>query len=151
VPLARASHANRDRADDWRRRALVAEESVEGLRVVIVERSRALNERTIQANQLAGAARSKGDALRQSKATAGTLAKRQQALAKRNASLTKEGRALRAQLASLESIATKLDACLAGSTTTAAKTPAARAAARERAERCKQVEASFDAYRKQSE
>ncbi len=148
VPLARASHANRDRADDWRRRALVAEQSVSGLRVVLVERSRALNERTVQANQLAAAASARGDALRQSKASVGSLTKRQQALAKQNATLTKERRALRTQLARLESIATKLDACVGGSGTANAGTPAAKAAARERAARCKRVEASFEAYRK---
>jgi len=151
VPLARASHANRDRADDWRRRALVAEESVAGLRVVIVERSRALNERTVQANQLATAARSNGDALRQSKASLGTLTRRQQALAKQNAGLTKERQALRARLASLESIAAKLNACVGGAVAAPAKrTPAVAAADKARVERCKRVAASFDAYRKQA-
>jgi hypothetical protein len=150
VPLARASHANRDRADDWRRRALVAEESVAGLRVVIVERSRALNERTQQANQLAIAARSNGDALRQSKANVGTLTKRQQSLASQNAAIAKERAALRRQVAALETIAAKLDACVAGAG--AVPTKGARpvaAAVQARVARCRQVAASFDAYRKQ--
>jgi hypothetical protein len=148
VPFARASHANRDRADDWRRRALVAEESVAGLRVVIVERSRLLNQRTVQANQLATSARSSGDALRQSKQSVGSLTKRQETLAKQNASLSKERSALRAQLTSLEAIASKLDGCLADMETakTAGTPPAERAAARKRASQCKQVEASFQAY-----
>ena len=57
APLIRAVYSNRGRAEDWHRRAVVAEESVTGLRVVIVERSRALNQRTVQANRLATRAR----------------------------------------------------------------------------------------------
>jgi hypothetical protein len=151
VPLARASHANRDRADDWRRRALLAEESVAGLRIVIVERSRALNERTVQANQLAAAARSSGDALRQSKASVGSLTKRREALAKQNASLTQERKALAARLASLEAIAAKLDACVEGATAPPAKgAPGAAASKKERIARCRQVQAGYDAYRTKS-
>jgi len=148
VPFARASHANRSRADDWRKRALVAEESVAGLRVVIVERSRALNQRTRQANELATAARSRGDALRRSKASVGTLTTRQRALAKENASIAKEARALRTQLSSLEAIAAKLDACAV--TAGAAPRKAASAPAKARVAQCKRVAASYDAYRKQS-
>src|SRR4029079_4337001 len=51
APFARASMSNKGRADDWHRRAVVAEEAVGGLRVVIAERSRVLNARTLQANQ----------------------------------------------------------------------------------------------------
>jgi hypothetical protein len=157
VPFARASHANRDRADDWRRRAVVAEESVSGLRVVIVERSRALNKRTLQANQLASAAGKRSAALRRSKANVGTLSKQQRALARQNAALarqnaaiTKERAALRARLASLEAIAASLDACVGSAgAPTKKKTRAAAAAAKARAAQCKRVEAGFDAYRKQ--
>ena len=42
TPLALIVKSNRDRAEDWHRRAVVAEESVTGLRMVIVARSREL-------------------------------------------------------------------------------------------------------------
>jgi hypothetical protein len=118
--------------------------------VVIVERSRALNARTVQANQLAVAARSSGDALQQSKASVGTLTKRQQALAKTNAAIAKERAALRRQLTSLEAIATKLDACVQGGGAVGAKgTRAVAASDQARIAQCKQVAASFNAYREQ--
>ena len=77
APLIRAVYSNRGRADDWHRRAVVAEESVTGLRVVIVERSRALNQRTVQANRLATQLDSTRTALQRSKVSVGSLTRRQ--------------------------------------------------------------------------
>ena len=89
APLGRAVYTNRDRAEDWHRRAIVAEESVGGLRTVIVERSRALNRRTVEANRLAGQLHSTRAALRRSKVNVGTLTRRQRELAYENARIEK--------------------------------------------------------------
>ena len=50
--LAKSNWANNGRAEDWRARAIVAEEAAGGLRVVLADRSRVLNQRTRQANAL---------------------------------------------------------------------------------------------------
>jgi len=152
VPLALIVKANRDRADDWRRRAVVAEESVNGLRAVIVARSRDLNQRTVRANQLAGRAESSGVALRQSKQSVGTLTKRQRALASENTRLQSEGRKLRSQLTALERVGTTLSACAkdlgaAGPSGKSKRTTASVAAAR--AAGCRQASARFDRYLEQ--
>ena len=64
APFVRATLSNKGRAEDWHRRAVVAEESVTGLRVVIAERSRALNQRTVPAKRLVSDLQSNGTALR---------------------------------------------------------------------------------------
>ena len=98
APFARASMSNKGRADDWHRRAVVAEEAVGGLRVVIAERSRALNARTLQANQLASRLDSRGMALQKTKVSVGTLTRRQRALTAENAAVKAERNKLRSQL-----------------------------------------------------
>lgn len=112
--LANSVRKNNDRADDWRRRAVVAEEAVGGLRVVLAERSRALNQRTRQANLLIGTLASSRGALRQSKVSLGALERRQRRLASEKARAETERRQLRAQRAALASVASALSACTQG-------------------------------------
>jgi hypothetical protein len=151
APLGCAVKSNQARAEDWHRRAVLAEESVGGLRTVIVERSRALNERTLQANLLASRLDSNRDALRQSKADAGTLARRQQDLAGKNAQVEKEARTLRSQQAALVTLTTKLSACtkrLAGAVGAATGKRARTVSADTRALRatCTRASENLDAY-----
>jgi chromosome segregation ATPase len=154
VPLARASMSNKGRAEDWHRRAIVAEESVAGLRAVIVERSRALNRRTIQANQLAARLESNGSALRRTKASVGALTRRQRQLATSSARLEKERNTLQARVSSLRTLGARLDVCAklvaSGETTGKKKTPAAKSAAAAQAESCAKASSRFDAYMRQS-
>ncbi len=157
APFVRSSMANKDRAEDWRRRALVAEEAVTGLRVVIVDRSRELNRRTVQANQLASLVDVNGTALRRSKISIGTLAKRQRALAKENARVASERRKLQVRVAALERMGSTLSVCakdLAAAGSAGSKgqrtTAATAKAAQSRAATCKQVSANFDAYLEQA-
>src|SRR4029453_2941853 len=79
--LLNSVRTNNGRAEDWRRRAVAAEEVSGGLRVVIADRSRALNQRTRQANVLAATLASNRGALRQTKSRAGALAQQQRQLA----------------------------------------------------------------------
>jgi hypothetical protein len=137
--------SNRDRADDWHRRAIVAEESVGGLRVVIAERSRALNQRTLQANRLVNGADSTRAALRRSKSNVRTLTERQRALAGENARIAKERRKLQARQAALVRIASTLSACVPS-----AAQGKNRVTAASRVATCKRAAASLDAYLEQS-
>ncbi len=151
TPLALIVKSNRDRAEDWHRRAVVAEESVTGLRMVIVARSRELNRRTLRANQLAGRAQSNGAALRQSKVSVGALSRRQRELASENARMADEGRKLRSQLVALEQVGSTLSSCagnlggVAGSTGVKGRRTTT-AVAKSRAASCKQASARFNAY-----
>jgi septal ring factor EnvC (AmiA/AmiB activator) len=150
APFVRAVYTNRGRAEGWHRRAVVAEESVTGLRVVIVERSRALNRRTVQANQLVSELHSTRAALRRSKVNVGTLTRRQRELANENARIETERRKLQTRQAALETIASKLGACaksLDGAQgkrrrTIAASAPSTLAT-------CRRLGASLDAYLEQ--
>ena len=146
VPLARASHANKGRAEDWHRRAVVAEESVGGLRVVIVERSRELNQRTLQANRLAAQLQSNGMALRRSKGNVGALSRRQRQLVSANAHLAKERAELQSRVATLESIGAELSACAKAPPPSGKNARTVAAVKRSRAATCKRAGASFDAY-----
>jgi hypothetical protein len=151
APLARAVNSNRDRAEDWHRRAIVAEESVAGLRVVIVERSRAFNRRTVQANQLVNELHSTRAALRRSKVSVGTLTRRQRALANENARMENERRKLQARQATLETMASKLRACTKGlggvlDTVQGKRPRTISAIARSRLASCRRAGASLDAY-----
>jgi hypothetical protein len=112
--LANSVRKNNDRAEDWRRRAVAAEEVAGGLRVVITERSQTLNQRTRQANVLAATLASSRGALRESKVNLGALAQRQRKLASDKARADTERRELRAQRAALASIASALSACSQG-------------------------------------
>ncbi len=152
APLARASMSNKSRAEDWHRRAVVAEEAVGGLRVVIAERSRALNERTVQANQLASRLDSNGTALEKTKSSVGTLTRRQRALSTENSRVKAERNKLRSRLATAEALGSRLSACsedlaavVASARGKTASTVAAKA--QPRVESCRKVSASFDAYR----
>ena len=51
--LLNSNRQNNNRAEGWRHRAVAAEEVARGLRVVIADRSKTLNQRTRQANVLA--------------------------------------------------------------------------------------------------
>src|SRR6476469_3308386 len=79
--LFNSVRTNNGRAEDWRRRAVAAEEVAGGLRVVLADRSRALNQRTRQANLMVDALASSRGALRQSKVSVGALTRRQRELA----------------------------------------------------------------------
>ena len=154
VPVALVVKANKDRAEDWRRRAVVAEESVTGLRTVIVARSRDLNSRTVRANQLAGRAESSGAALRQSKRSVGSLSRRQRELVSENARLASERGKLRSQLAALERVGSTLSGCAKdlGAAVGSPKGKPQRttaAVAKSRAASCIQASAKFDAYLEQ--
>lgn len=154
VPLALIVKTNRDRADDWRRRAVVAEESVTGLRMVIVARSRELNRRTVRANQLAGRAESNGVALRQTKLSVGSLTRRQRELASENTRMASESRKLRSQLVALEQVGSTLSGCAKdlGGAVGSAKRKGQRttaAVAKSRAASCRQASTRFDAYLEQ--
>ena len=142
APFVRATTSNKGRAEDWHRRAVVAEESVTGLRVVIAERSRALNQRTVQANRLMSELRSNGTALRRSKVSAGALARRQRELAAENARIAK--RTAQAARAARDAREHRLEAqrlCQgAGAARASARSPHAQEAS------CKRVSSSFDAY-----
>jgi chromosome segregation ATPase len=105
--LANSVRKNNGRAEDWHRRAVAAEEIVGGLRVVLAERSQALNERTRQANQLAATLAPIRGALRETKSSVGSLTRRQRQLATDKARVEAELRHLRA----LRSVATALSAC----------------------------------------
>ena len=155
APFARASMSNKGRADDWRKRAVVAEEAVGGLRVVIAQRSRALNERTVQANQLASRLDTRGMALQKTKSSVGTLTRRQRALTNANTRVTTERNQLRSRLARAEALASRLGACseqLAGVVVAAKgkKAAATAADAQPLVESCRKVGVALDAYRKQS-
>ena len=145
APFVRATLSNKGRAEDWHRRAVVAEESVTGLRVVIAERSRALNQRTVQANRLVSDLQSNGTALRRSKVSVGTLTRRQRELAAENARIESDRRKLRSRLATLESIGSKLSACVKSRAPAKGKRIVAACAAT-----CNRVSASFDAYLEQA-
>ena len=112
--LANSVRKNNDRAEDWRRRAVAAEEVTGGLRVVIAERSQTLNERTRQANVLAATLASSRGALRQTKVSVGELTRQQRQLATDFARAETERRKLQAQRAALASVASALSACSQG-------------------------------------
>lgn len=154
-PLACAVRANKDRAEDWHRRAIVAEESVGGLRAVIVERSRALNQRTLQANQLVSVLHSNRAALRATRVDIGALARRQRELTSQSARVASERNRLRTRQAALETIAARLSACTKGLAGVLDARPgkSARAVvadARARVTRCRRASASLDAYLERS-
>jgi chromosome segregation ATPase len=154
APFARASMSNKGRADDWRKRAIVAEEAVGGLRVVIAQRSRALNERTVQANQLASQLDSRGMALQKTKSSVGTLTRRQRALTNANTRVTTERNQLRSRLAKAEALGSRLRACsenLAAVVTSARgkKAAAVTAKAQPLVDSCRKASAGFRAYLEQ--
>lgn len=154
APFARASMSNKGRADDWRKRAIVAEEAVGGLRVVIAQRSRALNERTVQANQLASQLDSRGMALQKTKSSVGTLTRRQRALTNANTRVTTERNQLRSRLAKAEALGSRLRACsesLAAvvASATGKKAAAVTAKAQPLVDSCRKASAGFQAYLEQ--
>jgi uncharacterized lipoprotein YmbA len=155
APFARASMSNKGRADDWHRRAVIAEEAVGGLQVVIAERSRALNERTLQANQLATRLDSSGMVLQKAKGNLGTLTRRQRALTAENAAVKAERNKLRSQLATARALASKLSACsedLATAVESAKGKKAGTVAAKSQplVEGCRKASASYAAYVEQA-
>jgi hypothetical protein len=155
APFARASMSNKGRADDWRHRAVVAEEAVGGLRVVIAERSRALNERTLQANALASRLDSRGMVLEKTKGSVGTLTRRQRALTAENAAVKAERNKLRQQLATAKALGRQLSACTGDLATAveSAKGKKARAVAAKAqplVAGCRKASAGFDSYLEQA-
>ena len=154
APFARASMANKGRADDWRKRAVVAEEAVGGLRVVIAQRSRALNERTVQANQLASRLDSRGMALQKTKSSVGTLTRRQRALTTANTQVTAERNQLRSRLARAEALASRLSACSKDLATVVSSAKGRKAAtvtasAQPLVESCRKAGTAFQSYLEQ--
>ena len=114
VMLANSVRTNNSRAEHWRRRAVAAEEVAGGLRVVLADRSRMLNQRTRQANLMVDALASSRGALRQSNVSLGALERRQRALARDRARAETERRKLQAQRTALASVASALSACSQG-------------------------------------
>lgn len=112
--LAKSNWTNNGRAEDWRRRAVAAEEVAGGLRVVLADRSRVLNERTRQANALIETLASSRGALRETKSSVGALERRRRQLAGDYARAETERRNLAAQRAALASVASALSACSQG-------------------------------------
>jgi hypothetical protein len=112
--LFNSNRQNNSRANGWRHRAVAAEEVATGLRVVIADRSKALNQRTRQANVLAATLVSSRGKLRQSKSRAGTLAQQQRQLASDFAEAETARRKLSAERAALASVASALAACSQG-------------------------------------
>ena len=102
---------NRGRAEDWRREAVAAEEVAAGLRVVLADRSRELNRRTAQANELVARLDTSRGALRDTKVSVGSLTRRQRELAADNARIETQLRKLTARQATLSSVATALSSC----------------------------------------
>ena len=109
--LALALKQNRDRAEGWRQRAIAAAEIVEGQRVVIGQRSRALNQRTTQVNTLTAKVRTTRTALRRSEGDVTQLARRQRQLANEKARVEDQRRQLEAQQAALTGVASGFLAC----------------------------------------
>ena len=112
--LLNSARTNNGRAEDWRRRAVAAEEVAGGLRVVLAERSRTLNQRTRQANILIDTLASSRGALRETKVNLGALTARQRQLASQTARTEAERRKLQAQRAALVSVSSALSACSQG-------------------------------------
>ena len=112
--LLNSNRQNNNRAEGWRHRAVAAEEVAGGLRVVIADRSKTLNQRTRQANVLAATLASSRGKLRQSKSRAGVLAQQQRQLASDFAQAETARRKLSAQRAALASVASTLSACSQG-------------------------------------
>ena len=112
--LANSVRKNNDRAEEWRRRAVAAEEVAGGLRVVLADRSRVLNQRTRQANILIDTLASSRGALRETKGSVNALSRRQRQLASEKARAETERRELRTQRAALASVASTLGACSQG-------------------------------------
>jgi hypothetical protein len=112
--LLNNARTNSSRAEDWRRRAVAAEEVAGGLRVVLAERSQTLNQRTRQANILIDTLASSRGALRETKVNLGALSQRQRQLASEKARTETERRKLQAQRAELMSVSTALSACSQG-------------------------------------
>jgi hypothetical protein len=79
--------------------------------------------------------------LRRSKVSVGTLTRRQRQLAAENARIESERRSLRTRLAALESIGSKLNACVKSRAPAKDKRTVAA-----RQETCNRVSASFEAY-----
>ena len=112
--LLNGNRHNNSRAGEWRHRAIAAEEVAGGLRIVIADRSKALNQRTRQANVLAATLASSRGKLRQSKSRAGALAQQQRQLASDFALAETARRKLSAQSGALASVASALSACSQG-------------------------------------
>jgi ABC-type transporter Mla subunit MlaD len=145
--FANSTRKNNDRAEDWRRRAVAAEEVVGGLRVVLADRSRALNQRTRQANELIDTLASNRGALRQSKVSLGALSRRQRQLASDRARAETERRKLQARQAALASATSALNACSQGLEAFVGSGKKPTAAARQsRLEQCSRAQARYRAY-----
>jgi chromosome segregation ATPase len=109
--LLNSNRTNNGRAEDWRRRAVAAEEVAGGLRVVLAERSQALNQRTRQANALVDTLASSRGALQDTKVSVSALTRRQRQLASQKAQAETERRQLQAQRAALAGVASALSTC----------------------------------------
>jgi hypothetical protein len=106
-----AAYENRERATDWRQRSISLEEQVDGLRVLIGERTEALNERTRQANAVAASLRTTRRALKRSEGDVSSLSKRQRELASEKAQLQDERRMLEQQASALAGVASSYIDC----------------------------------------
>lgn len=149
--LANSVRKNNSRADDWQRRAVAAEEIVGGLRVVIAERSQALNERTVQANRLATGLDSSRGALQETKSSVGSLTRRQRQLAVDKARAETQVRKLESQRTALASAGAALNACSQGLEAIVASKPKPKpAAVKSRLTQCDRARSSFSSAREQT-
>ena len=112
--LAFVGKQNHDRAEGWRQRAIAAEEVVSGQRIVIGQRSQALNLRTTQVNRLAAKLRRTRSALDRSEGDVSSLSRRQRELANEKARVEDERRQLQTQQAALVSVASGFIDCSDG-------------------------------------
>jgi hypothetical protein len=112
--LAFIGKQNHDRAEGWRQRAIAAEEVVSGQRIVIGQRSQALNLRTTQVNRLAAKLRGARTALDRSEGDVSSLARRQRELANEKARVEDQRRLLETQSAALVNVASGFIDCSDG-------------------------------------
>lgn len=109
--FAYAAHANAESAGGWKQRSIELDEQVNGLRILIGERSAQLNVRTRQANRLANNLRATRTALERSEGDVTSLARRQRELANEKAQLEDQRRALQQQAGALAEIAGRYISC----------------------------------------
>ena len=144
--LTKSVWTNNARADDWRRRAIANEELVGGLRVVIAQRSKALNERTMQANTLAGTLDSSRGALRDTKSSVGSLTRRQRQLETEKTRANAELQTLRSRQAVLTSVTVELNACSERLESVVRKPKTKPATKQSWLAQCGQARASLESY-----
>jgi chromosome segregation ATPase len=145
--LLNSIRQNHGRAEDWRQQAVAAEEVADGLRVVLAERSRELNRRTAQANQLVASLDSSRGALRDTKVSVGSLARRQREIAADKTRVETQLQKLATRQATLASVAAALNTCTESLEALVAQDKAKAADKNARLEQCSNARARLVAFR----